>query len=76
VDLKNLDKSEILKEYDKLYESKEYYKTAFNILADLVWLKDLNGVFLRCNEAVTKMVGLDKSEILGKEEFELKFLAK
>jgi diguanylate cyclase (GGDEF)-like protein/PAS domain S-box-containing protein len=62
---------DLSKKFSELSEEKDYYKTAFNILADLVWLKDLNGVFLKCNKAVTQMVGLSESEILGKTDYDL-----
>ena len=41
-----------------------------NILPGSVYLKNKNGVYLDCNVAATKMLGLTKSEIIGKTDYD------
>jgi len=59
------------KEYQKLLQDKAYYKTAFDALADLLWYKDLNGVFVKINNNMVSLVGLEHSEIIGKTDHDL-----
>jgi len=59
------------KEYQKLLLDKAYYKTAFDALADLLWYKDLNGVFVKINNNMASLVGLKRSEIIGKNDHDL-----
>ena len=59
------------KEYQKLLLNKAYYKTAFDALADLLWYKDLNGVFVKINNNMVSLVGLEHSEIIGKTDHDL-----
>ena len=63
---------EILKkDYQELVEKEAYYHTSFDLLADLVWLKDIDGVFLRCNDKVLQLVGLERFQIIGKTDYDL-----
>ena len=59
------------KEYQKLLHDKAYYKTAFDALADLLWYKDLNGVFVKINNNMVSLVGLEHSQIIGKTDHDL-----
>ncbi len=59
------------KEYQTLLFDKAYYKTAFDALADLLWYKDLNGVFVKVNKNLVSLVGLEHSEIIGKTDHDL-----
>ncbi|WP_321778173.1 EAL domain-containing protein [Sulfurimonas sp.] len=61
----------LLKNYQKLDEDKRYYHSAFNLLGDLVWLKDIDGVFLKCNENAARLIGLQISQIIGKTDYDL-----
>jgi len=57
--------------YDVLVNERDYYRSAFNILADLVWLKDVDGVFLRCNQKAAQLIGLEIPKIIGKTDYDL-----
>jgi len=59
------------KEVHELIFERDYYREAFNILADLVWLKDIDGVFLKCNKKATQLIGLELDEIIGKTDYDL-----
>ena len=43
----------------------------FNTLPDLVWLKDVQGVYLNCNPAFEQCYGQLEADIIGKTDFEL-----
>jgi diguanylate cyclase (GGDEF)-like protein/PAS domain S-box-containing protein len=64
-------KTKLSKEYQKLLLDKAYYKTAFDALADLLWYKDLNGAFVKINNNMVSLVGLEHSEIIGKTDHDL-----
>ena len=59
------------KDYNNIIEERNYYRSAFNTLADLVWLKDIDGVFVKCNKKTSQLIGLEVSEIIGKNDFDL-----
>ncbi len=46
------------------YESR--LKAIFSTLQDLIWLVDVNGVYLACNEKFSRSNGKETAEILGK----------
>lgn len=43
----------------------------FDSTSDLVFLKDLNGIYVECNKGFAELNGLPKEEIIGKNDFEL-----
>ncbi len=53
-----------------LRESRELFRTLFNSLPDLVWLKDPNGVFLTCNARFETLLGAPEAEIVGKTDYD------
>jgi diguanylate cyclase (GGDEF)-like protein/PAS domain S-box-containing protein len=52
----------------QLSESRGQIETLINALPDPVWLKDTEGVFLRCNQAFGRMLGAPVSEIIGRTD--------
>ena len=40
-----------------------------NSIPDLVWLKDVNGLYLQCNKAFERFFGADESAIIGKDDY-------
>ena len=55
-------------------ESRILLKTIINATPDLVWLKDVNGVYLNCNKRFEDFFGKKEEEILGKTDYD--FLSK
>ncbi|MFN4149332.1 MAG: ATP-binding protein [Candidatus Sericytochromatia bacterium] len=56
---------------EKLNNEKKNLKTLIETLPDLVWVKDLEGVYLYCNNKFEKFIGHKESEIIGKKDYEL-----
>ena len=50
----------------RLDESRSQMETLLNALPDPVWLKDSEGVFLACNRAFARMLGVPAADILGR----------
>ncbi|PDS76269.1 EAL domain-containing protein [Rhizobium sp. L43] len=40
-------------------------------MPDMVWVKDMDGVYLLCNHAFERLTGKTESEVVGKTDFEL-----
>ena len=63
-----------LKEIKKLQQEltldRNFLNTIFDILPDLVWLKDIDGVYLKCNQMFEQFFGAKESEIVGKTDFD------
>lgn len=48
------------------YESR--LKTIFTTLQDLIWLVDVNGIYLTCNEKFARFHGKEIAEVIGKSD--------
>jgi PAS domain-containing protein len=44
--------------------------TLVQTIPDLVWLKDANGVYLRCNPQFERLVGAAEKDIIGKTAYD------
>lgn len=47
-----------------------FYKTIIHTLPDLIWLKNLEGVYLACNQRFEDCFGAPEREILGKTDYD------
>lgn len=55
----------------KLTEDNEIrLRTLINTIPDLVWLKDLNGVYITCNKKFERLYGAKEQEIIGKTDYD------
>jgi len=54
---------------EALKESEEKYRTLVQALPTRIWLKDLDSVFLSCNRALAKDLGIKPSDIAGKTDY-------
>ena len=52
----------------KLKERETYLRTVIETIPDLVWLKDLEGVYLSCNKRFERFFGAKEKEIVGKTD--------
>ncbi len=57
--------------YRQLDQERQNLKTLLHSLPDLVWVKDLDGRYLRCNDAVEAFFGRPEQEILGRRDGDL-----
>jgi len=55
---------------EKAEESRLRLHTLINTLPDLVWLKDIDGVYLECNRRFEDFFGAGRDEIIGKSDFD------
>lgn len=55
----------------KLEEERRLLRTLVHTIPDLVWLKDVEGVYLSCNPAFERFVGKTEAEIIGKTDYDL-----
>ncbi|MBC8005258.1 MAG: PAS domain S-box protein [Verrucomicrobia bacterium] len=53
-----------------LCESEAYLQTLVQTIPDLIWLKDVNGVFLKCNPSFANYMGARESELIGKTDYD------
>jgi len=53
-----------------LIEALAHYRTLISNIPDLVWLKDLNGVYLSCNRTFERLFGAKEEEIVGKTDYD------
>ncbi|BBE50483.1 putative signaling protein [Ferriphaselus amnicola] len=47
-----------------------FLRTLINTLPDLVWLKDLDGVYLACNHRFERFFGAREADIVGKTDYD------
>ena len=60
--IKNLEKDLKLEEI--------FLNTIFDVIPDLIWLKDKEGLYLKCNKQFEQFFGAKESEIIGKTDFD------
>ncbi len=53
-----------------LQNSENKLATLLHTIPDLVWLKDVNGVYLSCNNSFEKFYGAPESKIIGKTDYD------
>jgi|GEM_PF-1177154 PAS domain S-box-containing protein len=53
-----------------LKKSEALLRTLIDILPDLVWLKDSDGVYLKCNQRFGEMFGAKENMIVGKTDYD------
>lgn len=53
----------------KLRASTAQLRTLFNTAPDLIWLKDVNGAYLMCNQLVETYLGVSESELKGTTDY-------
>jgi diguanylate cyclase (GGDEF)-like protein/PAS domain S-box-containing protein len=55
---------------DKLIAEGAFLHTLVNTIPDLVWLKDLNGVYMACNPRFERFFGAKEKDIVGKTDYD------
>ena len=53
-----------------LANERSFLRTLIDTLPDLVWLKDGEGVYLRCNPRFEQFFGVQEKEIIGKTDYD------
>ncbi|MBU0473538.1 MAG: PAS domain S-box protein [Bacteroidetes bacterium] len=60
-----------IKEANKTIQiSEAHLRTLFQTIPDLVWLKNLEGVYLKCNPKFEKFFGAKENDIVGKTDYD------
>ena len=54
----------------ELSHERNFLKTLFKAIPDLIWIKDINGVFLSCNSRFEDFFGAKEAEIIGKTDYD------
>lgn len=55
----------------ELLEQRNFLRRVFDLIPDLLWLKDMDGKYLTCNSRFERFIGLKKDELVGKTDYEL-----
>jgi PAS domain S-box-containing protein len=53
-----------------LRNSETHLRTLVQAIPDLIWLKDINGVYLSCNPIFGRFFGANEAEIIGKTDYD------
>lgn len=61
---------QLVNEKTKVEKNEAHLNTLINTIPDLIWLKDINGVYLDCNKRFEQFFGATKDEILGKTDYD------
>lgn len=57
---------------NKAFEEQSIFlHTILNTIPDLIWLKDMDGKFLNCNQKFERFANTKESQLLGKTDFDL-----
>lgn len=55
---------------EKLQREHLFQRALFATIPDLLWAKDVNGVYLSCNAAFERLYGKSEGEIIGKTDYD------
>lgn len=55
---------------EELQESRARLRTLIETIPDLIWMKDMNGVYLSCNTAFERLFGAKEADIIGKTDYD------
>ncbi len=55
---------------ERAEDSESQIKTLINTIPDLIWTKDVNGVYLNCNQRFEELYGVKESELIGKTDYD------
>ncbi|MCK4493213.1 MAG: PAS domain S-box protein, partial [Methylococcales bacterium] len=55
---------------EKLYQSEILKKTILQNIPNLMWLKDVNGIYLACNPAMEQSLNRSADNIIGRSDFD------
>lgn len=55
---------------DVLGRREAQLRTLLQTIPDLIWLKDINGVFMSCNSAFERFLGAKEADIVGKTDYD------
>lgn len=66
----DIDLNEIKLLQKELLEQKRFLHAIFDVIPDIVWLKDLDGKYLKCNAMFERLYGASESLILGRTDFD------
>jgi len=56
---------------DKIKSSQTLLKNLINAIPDLLWLKDINGIYLHCNTVFEDLYGVKEKDLIGMSDFDL-----
>ncbi len=62
--------TELLTQLEQQKDEKKFLNTLFDTIPDLVWLKNKDGVYLKCNPRFEQFYGATESEIVGKTDYD------
>ncbi|HEY3369971.1 MAG TPA: PAS domain S-box protein [Prolixibacteraceae bacterium] len=65
-----LDITERVKVQEALLKSEANLQTLLYTIPDLIWLKNLEGVYLSCNAMFERLMGLKEDQIIGKNDYD------
>ncbi|HET6559551.1 MAG TPA: ATP-binding protein, partial [Prolixibacteraceae bacterium] len=54
-----------------LRESEAYLRTLVQTIPDLIWLKNTDGVYLKCNPMFERINGVREADVIGKTDYDL-----
>jgi PAS domain S-box-containing protein len=50
--------------------SESRHRTLIDTMPDLVWLKDVEGIYLSCNKTFQRLYGVEESQLVGKNDYD------
>lgn len=56
---------------EQLWKEKAFLRSLIDSTSDLIYFKDYNGIYIGCNKASEKFIGLSEHEQIGKSDYDL-----
>lgn len=65
------DITELKKAHEEINRQAGVITSLLDSIPDLIFIKDINGVYLGCNPPFAELVGISREEVIGKTDYEL-----
>jgi len=66
----DIDLHEIKQLQNELITQRNFLRTIFDVIPDLIWLQDVEGKYLACNTMFERFIGVKEADIIGKTAFD------
>lgn len=70
ITLQKQNERRLLEDQEAYAQQALFLHTVINTIPDLVWVKDMEGVYLACNKMFERFFGANESAIIGKTDFD------
>ena len=67
----DIDLKEVKQLQQELLTQRNFLRTIFDVIPDLIWIQDVEGKYLACNSIFEQFIGAKEAELIGQTSFDI-----